>query len=164
MKWLDRYTGQSTEQLVSLESEYRIDSLVVAMEQALGQKAAHTGEQSLSNEERVVLAVEALEREVNNGGYRQFFLNSAEYARPIADSLVRIGCPQTAAIAQEALDALKPIDLNAESIQNALGDDTVDLDEKLSGCDSSYFNTGEDIAGSLFAFVKANQTTLNLQS
>ena len=29
-----------------------------------------------SKEERYVLAIEALEREVNNGGYGQFFINS----------------------------------------------------------------------------------------
>jgi len=53
-----------------MEDGYRVDSLVLAMESALDAKDRRT----LSPEERVVLAVEALEREVNNGGYDQFFL------------------------------------------------------------------------------------------
>ena len=61
------YSGQSADQLLSLEGMYRIDSLVRAFEQAITQKAQRGGVQSLTDEERIVLAVEALEREVNNG-------------------------------------------------------------------------------------------------
>lgn len=65
-------SGQTVEQLLSLEGKSRIDSLVLAFEQAISQKAERTGNEGLSYPERVVLAVEALEREVNNGGYAQF--------------------------------------------------------------------------------------------
>src|SRR5439155_6192926 len=67
-KWLNGYSDQSVEQLLSLEGEYRTDSLVLAFEEAINQKAQREGMQSLTEEERIVLAVEALEREVNNGG------------------------------------------------------------------------------------------------
>jgi len=72
LKRLDGYAGQTLEQILALEGEYRVDSLVLVFEQALDQKAARAGVQSLTKEERVLLAVEALEREVNNGGYGQF--------------------------------------------------------------------------------------------
>jgi Ni,Fe-hydrogenase I small subunit len=73
MKWmtdafLDSYEGQSTEELLALEREYRVDSLVLAFEQAIQNKSPD----SISTEESYVLAVEGLEREVNNGGYSQF--------------------------------------------------------------------------------------------
>ena len=45
LKWLDSYSGQTIEELIEMAGEYRIDSLVVAMEQALQQKAAQAGEQ-----------------------------------------------------------------------------------------------------------------------
>ena len=32
-KWLDGYSGQSAEQLLSLEGQYRTDSLILAFEQ-----------------------------------------------------------------------------------------------------------------------------------
>jgi hypothetical protein len=35
LKWLEGYSGQTTEELIALEGEYRIDSLVLAFEQAL---------------------------------------------------------------------------------------------------------------------------------
>jgi len=72
LKSFDKYSDQNIDQLLSLEGEYRIDSLLAAMKQAIGQKAAREGDGSLSAEERVVLAVEALQREINNGGYDQF--------------------------------------------------------------------------------------------
>ena len=83
LKWLDSYSGQTIEELIEMAGEYRIDSLVVAMEQALQQKAAQAGEQELSDEERIVLAVEALEREVSNGGYIQFFTRASEFVPAI---------------------------------------------------------------------------------
>ena len=52
----------------SLEHAYRIDSIVVAIEGALMEKPSPTAT------EQIVLAVEAMEREVNNGGFQQFFL------------------------------------------------------------------------------------------
>ena len=54
--WLDGYSGQTTDELIALEGEYRTDSLVLAFEQALMAK------DELTDEEKVVLAVEALER------------------------------------------------------------------------------------------------------
>jgi len=77
-----------TEQLLALEGKYRIESPVHAFEQGISQKAEREGRQSLTEEERIVLAVEALEREVNNGGYDQFFVNSSrEFARIIVGAL-----------------------------------------------------------------------------
>ena len=87
-EWLDGYSGQSVEQLLSLEGKSRTDSLVLAFEQAISQRAEGADNQGLTNTEHVVLAVEALEREVNNGGYHQFFTNSSrEFAPTIVDSL-----------------------------------------------------------------------------
>ncbi len=54
-KWLE-YSGESADQLLSLEGKYRIDSLVLAFEQAINQKAEREGMPSLTDEERVVLA------------------------------------------------------------------------------------------------------------
>jgi len=104
LKWLDGYSGQTVDELLLLEAECRIDSLVLAFEQAVDQKAARLGVDALSGEERIILAIEALEREVNNGGYGQFFLNSSrEFAPTIVRALALIGCPKTAAITQRAI-------------------------------------------------------------
>src|SRR5579863_2130168 len=103
-KFLQKYSGQSVDELISLESEYRVDSLVLAFEEGIIQKFKREGENGLSEPERVILAIEALEREVNNGGYSQFFENSSRYFAPwIVWALETIGCPQTARISQRAI-------------------------------------------------------------
>jgi hypothetical protein len=139
-RFLEAYSGQSLDELISLETNYRVDSLVLAIEQAL------LGRSELNEYERIVLAVEALEREVNNGGFDQFFTNSShEFAPILAESLRRIGCPKTASIAQRAVDAA--VDKEDEA-----------REEALSECDSAYFAGEEEpIADKLFAFVKSNR-------
>src|SRR6266567_5973029 len=98
------YAGESAEALLALAATHRVDSLAVAFETALGQKAFKLGDHSLSVPERDVLAIEALEREVNNGGYGQFFTNSSnEYAGAVLEALQRVGCTQTVTITERAL-------------------------------------------------------------
>ena len=86
---------------------YLYDSLVRAFEEGLQRKASQRGERALTQEVRVVLAVRALDREVNNGGYHQFFSNSScQYALTVVPALESIGCGEAAALTKRALDAL----------------------------------------------------------
>src|ERR671913_562859 len=106
-EFLDKYSGQTTEELISLEREFRTDSIVLAFEQALGQKILKVETANLSTEEMVVLAIESLEREVNNGGYEQFFTSSSkEYASIIIYSLEKIGSEEGVKVTQKAIDTL----------------------------------------------------------
>ncbi len=160
LKFLKQYSGQTVDQLLSLEGEYRIDSLVLAFEDALQKKATRDGERAVNAEERIILAVEALEREVNNGGYSQFFENSTRQFAPIVvEALIRIGCPKTAAITQKAIDALHLPSLTVEAIEAAI-EDADEIEEALNECDNSYYNADEDIAAQLFAFIKTNKNTI----
>lgn len=151
LRWLKQYSGQTVEELLSLEEEYRLDSLVLAFEQAIEQKVSREGSQETSVE-RVVRAVEALEREVNNGGYLQFFVNSSvEFAPDIVASLRQINCPKTAEITQRAIDALGLPKLTVAAIcsQMEAADET--RDKELSKCDDAYYSglSGECIEESL---------------
>jgi hypothetical protein len=163
LKWLDGYSGETIEELIEMAGEFRIDSLLVAMEQALNQKAEDIGEHELSDEERVVLAVEALEREVNNGGFAQFFANSSgQYASIIVDSLLRIGCQETANITSGAINALGLQDFSPETLDAALESENEERDEQLEECDGLYSGVGEDIASQLFEFVRTHQDAIQL--
>jgi len=160
-KWLDGYSGESAERLLSLEGSYRTDSLVLAFEQAIGQKAERDGMQSLTDEERIVLAVEALEREVNNGGYDQFFVNSSrEFALIIVGALERIGCKKTANITQKAIKALGISDLRSDAIEAIICTRDEGRRTKLNHCDDAYYKNAEPIAERLFAFIKANRASI----
>jgi hypothetical protein len=161
LKSFTGYSGQTLDQLLALEEEYRIDSLLAAMEQAIGKKATREGDRSLSSEERVILAVEALQREVNNGGYDQFFMNSSrQYAPMVVDALARIGCPKTAKTTRAAFDALGIAELDEESIEAVMDADNEERDEEFTRCDDSYYKSGEDVDASLFSFVKANRGSI----
>ena len=162
--WLEEYSGQSTEELIALERKYRTDSLVVTFEMAVGQKEARVGPEKLAEEERAIQAVEALEREVNNGGYRQFFVNTpSKFVSIIVKALQRIGCLKTARVTQRAIDELgvsEPI--SDQAVDDALDREGDDLYEKLGACDDLYFDGEEDIAGCLFDFIKDNKAKISL--
>ena len=164
-KFLDGYSGQTTRQLIDMEDEYRVDSLVLAFEEAIQKKEESLGTASLSPAERVILAVEALEREVNNGGYEQFFSNSSvEYSGDVVQALISIGCREQASIAQKALDTVIPSgsEIDAEAIEDLLMDADDQLLDALSECDDAFWSASESIEDSLFAYVKANQASITL--
>ena len=165
LKWLDEYSGQTTDELIALEGKYRTDSLVTAFHQAVEQKWARVGKEGLSEEELVVLAIEALEREVNNGGYHQFFVNSSNEDAPIVvDALNRIGCTETAKLTKEAIDILGiegPI--TVEAIGRVMEEENDERDEKLGECDDGYFEIAGDLAGPLLEFIKSNKDRITLK-
>jgi hypothetical protein len=164
LKFLDQYAGQSTDELIALESAFRIDSLVLAFEEALDRKVERYGEEQLTDEERVILAIEALEREVNNGGYDQFFQNtSKEYAPIVVAALKKIGCMLEASLTEEAIQALGIIGpVTVEAIDQVMGDDSDERDAKLNACDRRYYNETGDIAGVLWGYIKRNRSKIEI--
>jgi hypothetical protein len=160
--WLPGYSGQTFDELIALEAEYRIDSLVAAFEQAIQQKVERNGDQSLTAEERIVLAVEALEREVNNGGYDQFFVNAPSYASIIVSALQTIGCERTAIITGKAIKALGASELTIEGVENAIYSDRAKRREEFKICDNAYYDDSEPIAEKLFGFIKVNRSAIKL--
>lgn len=164
LKWLNGYSGESTDDLIALEKEYRADSLVLAFEQALDQKAARSGIDSLTTEERVILVVEALEREVNNGGYSQFFLRSSnEYAPMVVAALERIGCPEAARLTKQAIDIVGVDSTTANhSYPDAIAELASERVEALERCDTEYFGVVGDLAVRLFQFIKSERARIVL--
>ncbi len=160
-KWFDAYGGQTTERLLALENEYRTDSLVLAFEQAIQHKAES---RPISKEERYVLAVEALEREVNNGGYSQFFVNSShDFVDVIVEALVAIGCPKTAALTQRAIEALDIRDgVTGEKAEAVVVADDEAVREALEACDAGYYDNDEPIANRLFAWIRSNKALVRV--
>lgn len=156
------YSGETSEELFSYPATRQYDALVRAFREGIQQKAARKGERSLSYEERVVLAVEALEQEVNNGGYDQFFCNSSRtFAPMIVDSLVRIGCKRTAKITQRALHSLHFSTLTVARIEAAMAKASEERDQELDRCDQLFYKTPQGIPKRLYAFIKVNRSRIN---
>lgn len=156
LEFLDEYSGQSVDELINMESKYRVDSLVLAFEQALQQKSDDSNGSRLTETEQIVLAVEALEREVNNGGYHQFFTNSSkEYAHIIVEALNNIGCPKTAEVSGQAIKCLGILGpLTEGSIDQAVSDNEDKIVDDMGDIDNLFYDAGEDIAGQLFEYIK----------
>lgn len=167
LKWLEGYSGESTDALIAMADEYRIDSIVLAFEWGIQGKAEQRGRSALSEAELTILTIEALEREVNNGGYHQFFLNTPEYAPSAIAALKRIDCPRTADITAQAVSLLglqEPF--TAQQVQAVIDNDS-DSDGHLSEalnhqCDQPYYESGEPIADRLFAYIQANREFIHL--
>jgi hypothetical protein len=158
--FLNRYSGQTIDELIAMKESYRIDSLVLAIEQALVTRP----EAELSNAERVVLAVEALEREVNNGGYQQFFMNSpGEFTPFIVQALELIGCPKCAAITASAIAELNlPDDFEADAVHKAASELSEESSERLGKADSRYYKNDENIEQSLFEYIEGHSHEFQL--
>jgi hypothetical protein len=164
-QWLNGYTGQSTAELLALESAYRADSIVLAFEQGLQMKASRLGLPGLTDAERVVLAVEALEREVNNGGFSQLFLNSPELVPGVVSSLKSIGLTGVAEIAGSAIAALGiKGKVTAKAVERAISVDDEDdvIEERLGKFDERYYETAGDLAQPLLEFIKIHRDEISL--
>lgn len=159
LPFLESYEGQSTDELITLRGKFRIDSIVLAFEEAL------SGKEALSDEERVVLAVEAMEREVNNGGFAQLFVNSSrEQVSYLVRSLTAIGCPATAVLVQGAIEALAlGGNVTPESLEEAVINASEEVLEFLSELDSRYYEGQEEpISEHLFSYIVQNRERISL--
>jgi hypothetical protein len=156
--WLDRYSGETTDELLRLASRYRPDSVVLCFEEAIAAKADRVGLASLSWPERVVLAVEALEREVNSGGYVSLFAYYAEQVPDVAGALDAIGASRAREITQAAIDALA-VDgpLTPAALEASIYADGSDAAAALSSLDAAYYADVGDLAEPLLDYIRANR-------
>ena len=145
------YGGETAEQLVELRGTYRTDSLVCAFETAL----VSANKDLYSKTEQIILCVEDLEREVNNGGFSQFFANSTpELVLLVVDSLESIKCPNAAKISSEAIALLNlPANFTEEDLDDGLTDE---VEEQLGNLDQRFFKYEDDIATRLLEYITAH--------
>lgn len=137
MEVLDKYSGQTTDELVNLEGQYTADSIIEAFYEALQQKGAG----NLSAEETTVHAILTLDKSVKSGGFQKFFKDSPDYADKIVEYLNSANCERTASIAENA---------------------TSSNDAEKSKCDSDYKEFAENIPVRLLEFIKNNKAKISL--
>ena len=165
LPWLD-YTGQPTYEILAASRTHRIDSILCALEQGLLLRQSRNGKRGTTPEERLFLSVMALDREVNNGGYSQFFCNSSrQYVPIIVAALNQINCSKTAALTQKAIDTLgfppghriTPADARRVALPP-----NSKRDRKLDSLDNRFYRLNE-IDAKLFAFTEANAHRFRLE-
>ena len=113
----------------------------------------------MSDGEKVVLFIENLEREVNNGGFSQFFWNSSgDYAQETLAALKSIGANKTAEIVSKAFSVWPNGNIPSDRVarQNTLETIEDKSVETWNICDDTFYEYEDDISSLLFIFVKAN--------
>jgi hypothetical protein len=112
--------------------------------------------ESQSTPQRVFSSIWALESEVNNGGFSQYFLNdSCTTAAFVAEALETIGAPRTADICRRAIITAFPAGLpeTSERISTAAADFSDDVLKQLGTLDNEFFAYPHDLTELLFAYV-----------
>jgi hypothetical protein len=112
-----------------------------------------------STAQKVFSAIWAVESEVNNGGFSQYFLNdSAETAPFVVEALNSIGAPKTAEICNRAIAVSFPSGLptSVEAIQYAASDFPDEIREKLELLNQEFFAYPHNLTDLLFDFVSGH--------
>ena len=122
-------------------------------------KEERKGLQAFTQPERYVYAVEGMVREVNNGGWSQFFGNSSgALAADLVPALKAIGAAKGVAIAERALGIFgKPKSLSDEDRSAHLARITGNYEKSLwDELDGEYYDNAEDYEGMIIAYIANN--------
>ena len=109
--------------------------------------------------QKVFSAIWAVESEVNNGGFSQYFLNSSAESAPfIVEALETVEAPKTADICKRAIAAAFPAGLprTPESIRSVAADFSDEILENLEPLDQEFFAYPHNLTDLLFAYVSGH--------
>jgi hypothetical protein len=110
----------------------------------------------------LVLAVLALDREVNNGGYHQFFWNSSRRFAPIvAASLRRVGRAEAATLTEKAIAALNPKSLTVEAVEQAILREDSERNSKFDAYDQEFYRL-DPADAALLQFIEEHKDQIQL--
>jgi hypothetical protein len=116
---------------------------------------------SLSPSERIFVLIWELEAEVNNGGFHQFFFNSAgDHAAGTAGALRRIGAQRAAYIVERATSLFPdgpPADRSVRQDVLEEVDPDLALFEEL---DSEFYEYPDDLTTLLYEFVVEHRSDI----
>jgi hypothetical protein len=109
--------------------------------------------------QRVFSAIWAVESEVNNGGFSQYFSNdSAESASFVVKALETIGAPRTANICNRAVVTAFPggLPTKVEAIRSVANGFPEEILAELEPLDQEFFAYPHNLTDLLFAYVSAH--------
>ena len=160
--WIEGYEGQSVDDILALADSEHPYQLLSCLEEAIKEyRRKHPGTTGVEN---IISAVMALLREVNNGGFDQFFRNSSKrWAFFVKDALVHIGRKDAAKIAGRAVRALGVPDAATalgpgigekfEILEQKMRTPNAKRDEIFQECDVAFCNLAQ-LPASLLAYAR----------
>ncbi|ARN77369.1 hypothetical protein BST97_04880 [Nonlabens spongiae] len=140
----------------------RRDMIVTEIDSYLNKKCEFGEKIDRLNESQIVLLiVENLEREINNGGFNQFYFNSSgNYANETIDALTKIGANKTAEIVKKANSEFEngTVPKDRAERQNKLELIEEKAEENWNKCDSEFYEYNDDLTELLIAFILKNKS------
>lgn len=156
---------QSIDEIWQIEEK---ENFIAAMHVYIGEKCKYGDEmEALNSEQRVFYITQALESEVNNGGFSQFFLNSdGVFANELVASFERIGAKKAAEICKNALSIFgNEIPTDRDVIQEIISTDDENeeerIDEILEKCDDAFFEYEDDLTQLNYQFIIDNKDSFS---
>ena len=132
------------------------NSILVSLSESEKTKFGKEDFATQSTPQKVFSSIWAVESEVNNGGFSQYFLNSScETAPFVAEALDTIGAPHAADICKRAIALAFPEGLPStpDAISEAAGNFPDEIMEQLNSLDSEFFGYPNDLTELLFVYV-----------
>ena len=115
----------------------------------------------LTESQKIVLIVENLEREINNGGFNQFFFNSGgQFAHETITALRTIKAFKTADIVSKSISAWpnQKVPKDWSERQELVDEISDQADIVWNECDKEFYKYQDNIVKLLLAYVKSNKS------
>ena len=139
----------------------RRDMIVMEIDTYLNEKSEY-GEkiEKLNSSQRTFLFVENLEREINNGGFNQFYFNSSgDFSQETLNALLEIGAEKTAKVVENANSEFDNgnVPKDRTERQNKLELIEEKAEENWEKCDTEFYEYQDDLTELLIAFILKNK-------
>ena len=157
--------GKTADEILSHENPTNAFTVLGALHWRIGQKAEARGESSLTDTERRLLAAYWVEAEVNNGGFDQYFFNSAgDNAELALAGLKEMGAVGAAALLERAMTVFpggKPLAdrFKRQEVMERIAAQSKPVWEK---CDSEFYKPKERISDLTLAYAKKKRAEIVL--
>jgi hypothetical protein len=157
--------GKTTDEILSHDDTNTVYKVRGALNYRIGQKAEVRGEQKLTDPERKLLSAFWVEAEVNNGGFDQYFFNSAGDNADVAlAGLKEMGAAGAAALLERAMavfpDGKPPKDRSKR--QEVMQQIAAQSKPVWGKCDSEFYKLRENIGNLSVAYAKKKRAEIVL--
>jgi hypothetical protein len=135
------------------------NAILIALSQSDKTEFGRDNFMAQSGPQKVFSSIWALEAEVNNGGFSQYFFNDTrETAGFVVEALKSVGARQTAEICREAIDTAFPAGLPSDlaAIHSMAADFSEETEAKLNELDGQFYMYPDNLTELLYQFVAAH--------
>ncbi|NBG67157.1 DMP19 family protein [Acidiluteibacter ferrifornacis] len=147
--------------LEKLLSSDDINGSIIELDNFIGELCSYGDEMDkLTDEQKLFFYIQCLEREINNGGFNQYFFNSSgDFAHKTVKSLQTIGAKKTAVILQKAIDQFPNSNVPEDRIerQEILEQIQETADLVWEELDQKFFSYEDDLNTLNIEFVRKNK-------